>query len=46
MPAIVAFMRTPGRDLPSVGKSNEAIDLPGSALAHFREKGSEKILAG
>jgi hypothetical protein len=45
MPAILAFMRTPVRNPPSVEKSDEAIDLPGSALAHFREKGREKILA-
>jgi hypothetical protein len=43
MQAIVDLMRTPDRDLPSVEKGNEARDLPGSGLPHFRER-SEKIL--
>jgi hypothetical protein len=43
MQAIVALMKTPDRDLPSVEKSNVARDLPGSGLPHFRER-SEKIL--
>jgi hypothetical protein len=45
MQAIVALMKTPDRDLPSVEKSNVARDLPGSASARFPAEHREKILA-
>jgi hypothetical protein len=43
MPAIVAFMRDPDRDLPSLDKSDVARDVPGWRSPQFWERSARKI---